>query len=105
MVVSNIFVIFTPIYLGEMFQFDGHIFQTGWFNHHLYYFFVGLQEMKKLLQLTIKKMQLRPEVRLTKGWVQEGSLNGTPLLEGIKLDANVWQFSEISLIIVHCMGW
>ena len=31
---SNIFVIFTPN-LGEMIQFDGHIFQMGWFNHQL----------------------------------------------------------------------
>ena len=33
MVVSNIFI-FTPL-LGEMIQFDGHIFQMGWFNHQL----------------------------------------------------------------------
>ena len=33
MVVSNIFY-FTPI-LGEMIQFDEHIFQMGWFNHQL----------------------------------------------------------------------
>ena len=31
---SNIFGIFTPI-LGEMIQFDEHIFQRGWFNHQL----------------------------------------------------------------------
>ena len=30
----QIFVMFTPI-LGEMIQFDGHIFQMGWFHHHL----------------------------------------------------------------------
>ena len=30
----QIFVIFTPI-LGEMIQFDEHIFQMGWFNHQL----------------------------------------------------------------------
>ena len=29
---SNIFGIFIPI-LGEMIQFDEHIFQMGWFNH------------------------------------------------------------------------
>ena len=29
-----IFDIFTPI-LGEMIQFDEHIFQMGWFNHQL----------------------------------------------------------------------
>ena len=29
---SNIFGIFTPK-IGEMIQFDGHIFQMGWFNH------------------------------------------------------------------------
>ena len=28
----QIFFIFTPI-LGEMIQFDDHIFQMGWFNH------------------------------------------------------------------------
>ena len=31
---SNIFWIFTPI-PGGMMQFDEHIFQMGWFNHHL----------------------------------------------------------------------
>ena len=31
-VVSMIFYVFTPI-LGEMIQFDEHIFQVGWFNH------------------------------------------------------------------------
>ena len=31
-----IFVVFTPI-LGEMIQFDEHIFQMGWFNHQLVY--------------------------------------------------------------------
>ena len=30
----QIFFIFTPI-PGEMIQFDEHIFQMGWFNHHL----------------------------------------------------------------------
>ena len=30
----QIFFIFTPI-LGEMIQFDEHIFQMGWFNHQL----------------------------------------------------------------------
>ena len=40
---SNIFGIFTPI-LGEMIQFDEHIFQMGWFNHQLVavFFFVFL---------------------------------------------------------------
>ena len=33
-VVSNIFV-FSPRTLGEMIQFDEHIFQMGWFNHQL----------------------------------------------------------------------
>ena len=32
--VSNIFFIFTPI-LGEMIQFEEHIFQMGWFHHQL----------------------------------------------------------------------
>ena len=31
---SNIFGIFTPK-IGEMIQFDEHIFQMGWFNHQL----------------------------------------------------------------------
>ena len=31
---SNVFGIFTPN-LGEMIQFDDHIFQMGWFNHQL----------------------------------------------------------------------
>ena len=31
---SNIFFIFT-LKLGEMIQFDEHIFQMGWFNHQL----------------------------------------------------------------------
>ena len=30
----QIFVIFIPI-CGEMIQFDEHILQMGWFNHHL----------------------------------------------------------------------
>ncbi len=30
----QIFFIFTPI-LGEMIQFDNHIFQMGWFKHQL----------------------------------------------------------------------
>ena len=32
---SNIFI-FSSRYLGKMIQFDGHIFQMGWFNHQLY---------------------------------------------------------------------
>ena len=32
--VSNVFFIVTPK-IGEMIQFDEHIFQMGWFNHHL----------------------------------------------------------------------
>ena len=31
---SNIFGIFT-LNLGELIQFDEHIFQMGWFNHQL----------------------------------------------------------------------
>ena len=31
---SNIFGIFTPK-IGEIIQFDEHIFQMGWFNHQL----------------------------------------------------------------------
>ena len=34
MVATQIFFIFIPI-CGEMIQFDEHIFQMGWFNHHL----------------------------------------------------------------------
>ena len=30
----QLFFIFIPI-LGEMIQFDEHIFQMGWFNHQL----------------------------------------------------------------------
>ncbi len=55
-VVSNIFI-FTPI-LGEMIQFDEHIFQMGWFNHQLglggvdrlevIYFFVGSKLLQRL---------------------------------------------------------
>ena len=33
-VVSNIFGIL-PRFFAEMIQFDEHIFQLGWFNHHL----------------------------------------------------------------------
>ena len=33
-VATQIFFIFTPK-LGEMIQFDEHIFQRGWFNHQL----------------------------------------------------------------------
>ena len=33
-----LFVIFTPN-LGEVVQFDEHIFQMGWFNHQLASFF------------------------------------------------------------------
>ena len=28
------YLLFSPL-LGEMMQFDEHIFQMGWFNHHL----------------------------------------------------------------------
>ena len=42
---SNIFDIFIQQNLGEMMiQFDGQIFQKGWFNHHLvlsFRFFLG----------------------------------------------------------------
>ena len=31
---NQIFFMFTPN-LGEMIQFDEHMFQKGWFNHHL----------------------------------------------------------------------
>ena len=34
MVATQILFIFTPI-LGEMIQFDEHIFRMGWFNHQL----------------------------------------------------------------------
>ena len=34
MVISDIFY-FHPYLLGEMIQFDEHIFQMGWFNHQL----------------------------------------------------------------------
>ena len=34
MVLSKIFLIFTPN-LGEMIQFDEHLFQMGWFNFQL----------------------------------------------------------------------
>jgi len=33
-VATQTFFIFTPN-LGEMIQFDEHIFQMGWFNHQL----------------------------------------------------------------------
>ena len=32
MVATQTFLIFNPI-VGEMIQFDEHIFQMGWFNH------------------------------------------------------------------------
>ena len=36
LVATQICFIFTPTYiLGEMIQFDEHIFQMGWFNHQL----------------------------------------------------------------------
>ena len=38
LVVSNIFL-FLPL-LGEMIQFDEHIFQMGWFNHQLVIYFL-----------------------------------------------------------------
>ena len=31
----SIFFVFSPV-LGEMIQFDDHIFQMGWFNHQLW---------------------------------------------------------------------
>ena len=34
-VVSNTVFVFSPWFLGEMIQFDEHIFQQGWFNHQL----------------------------------------------------------------------
>ena len=36
-VVSNI-LLCSPRKFGEMIQFDGHIFQMAWFNHHLVMF-------------------------------------------------------------------
>ena len=42
------FLIFTPK-IGEMIQFDDHIFQMGWFNHHLT---AGTPQRFKSLQLT-----------------------------------------------------
>ena len=35
MVATQIFLEFSPRSLGEMIQFDDHIFQMGWFNHQL----------------------------------------------------------------------
>ena len=39
MIVSKIFGIFIPIW-GNGVHFDEHIFQVGWFNHHLDTYFV-----------------------------------------------------------------
>ena len=36
---SHIFLIFTPK-IGEVIQFDEHIFQMGWFNHQLVLYFI-----------------------------------------------------------------
>ena len=38
MVVSNIYIYILPVdssLVGEMIQFDEHIFRMGWFNHQL----------------------------------------------------------------------
>ena len=39
---STIFLIFTPDPWWKMIQFDEHIFQRGWFNHHRFVIFMGL---------------------------------------------------------------
>ena len=39
------YVLFPPL-LGEMIQFDDHIFQMGWFNHHLDFHLVDHQAQK-----------------------------------------------------------
>jgi len=98
-VVSNIFVIFTPTW-GRCSNLTSIFFK--WVGSTTTYIIIFcLQEMKKLLQLTIKKMQLRPEVPLAEGCVKRfgprGVIKWDPTFGGIKLDANVWQFSEISL--------
>ena len=36
-----IFIIFTPK-IGEMIQFDDHVFEMGWFNHQLVYVLLAL---------------------------------------------------------------
>ena len=51
MVATQIFFIFNPN-LGEIIQFDEHIFQMGWFNHQLEMFkdfcWLSLQEFPKM---------------------------------------------------------
>jgi len=41
------FFIFTPK-VGEIIQFDEHIFQMGWFNHQLVLFFVKCKEKRRI---------------------------------------------------------
>ena len=53
--------------LGEMIQFDDHIFQMGWFNHQLVHddsfvmglFVPGIQEIKR--QLDVRLLQIVSE--------------------------------------------
>ena len=72
-------------YLGEMIQFDEHIFQTGWFNHHLYHFFLACRRWKNSCSWPSKRCSCDQRCCLPKvvwkGLVQEGSLNGTPFWE------------------------
>ena len=42
----NFFYMFTPI-PGGMIQIDEHIFQMGWFNHQLVFFFLGLLTIRE----------------------------------------------------------
>ena len=60
--------------LGEMIQFDDHIFQMGWFNHQLVHddsfvmgFFVpGIQEIKR--QLDVRLLQIFSEAFICLMW-------------------------------------
>ena len=65
----QIFSLFSPL-LGVDVPIWRAYFLNGLVQPPPIFFFFGLQEMKKLLQLTIKKMQLRPEVPLTEGSVK-----------------------------------
>ena len=58
---SNIFGIFTPI-LGEMIQFDEHIFQMGWFNHQLVFYMFFLRNTACLLRLDFFSESIRIRV-------------------------------------------
>ena len=46
----------SPQILGNMIQFDDHIFQMGWFNHQLENDFCDFSRLKKLRETAIVEL-------------------------------------------------